>query len=64
MLGKRCRAVPVGEDVTASKRLRANLEDLFASNLISAERFGSLLNDAFGAGVPECYSKVAQTHTR
>eukprot|EP00971_Amphidinium_carterae_P341269 6479993-Amphidinium_carterae.1 len=43
---------------------RHNLEDLFASNLISAERFGSLLNDAFGAGVPERYSKVAQTHTR
>eukprot|EP00971_Amphidinium_carterae_P285762 5673913-Amphidinium_carterae.1 len=64
MLGKRCRTIPVGEDVSAGKRLRANLADLFASNLISAERFGSLLNDSFHAGVPECYSTVAQTHTR
>eukprot|EP00971_Amphidinium_carterae_P068442 1355090-Amphidinium_carterae.1 len=64
MLGKRCRTIPFGEGVNHGKRLRANLEDLSASNLISAERFGNLLNDAFGAGVTECYSRVALTHTR
>ncbi len=34
----------------AEKRLRANVQDLFANNLLSGKRIQELVNDAAGAG--------------
>ena len=58
MLGKRQRTI-LPDEAPPGKKLRANLNDLFASGLISAARHMSLLKDAFEAGVDACYSEVA-----
>jgi hypothetical protein len=44
------RPLPKTEELIASKRLRENLIDLYASNIVSADRAGSLLQDAQAAG--------------
>ena len=44
------RPLPKTEELIASKRLRENLIDLYASNIVSADRAGSLLQDALAAG--------------
>lgn len=49
MLGKHTRAYDP-EVVPGSKRLRRNLEDLFASNIVSGSRAQELFNDAAAAG--------------
>ena len=58
MLGKRQRTIL--PDASAGKRLRANIDDLLTSGLISAARHVSLLQDAYQAGVQDCYSAVGQ----
>ena len=58
MLGKRQRTIL--PDASPGKRLRANIDDLLTSGLISAARHVSLLQDAYQAGVQDCYSTVGQ----
>ena len=38
------------EALPPDKRLRANVQDLFANNLLSGKRLQELINDAPGAG--------------
>jgi hypothetical protein len=42
------------EDIPAAKRLRANFQDLYASNLLTAKRTQELLNDGAAAGAADC----------
>ena len=42
------------EDILAAKRLRANFQDLYASNLLTAKRTQELLNDGAAAGAADC----------
>lgn len=49
MLSKHSRAYKT-ESVPPAKRLRRNLEDLFASNIVSGSRAQELFNDAAAAG--------------
>ena len=52
MLSKHDRAYNC--DVPASKRLKANLVDLYATNAVPANRVQELINDAAAAGATEC----------
>eukprot|EP00971_Amphidinium_carterae_P054913 1082268-Amphidinium_carterae.1 len=60
MLGKRVRSLPPGPTVSDGKRLRLNLQDLAATGQVSIPRIANILNDAFAAGVRECYSPACQ----
>ena len=42
----------------AEKRLRANVQDLFANNLLSGTRIQELINDAAGAGASSMGSLI------
>ena len=53
MLGKRVRWIPAEGD--GAKRLRANLDDLWASGQTSTGRHTSLIRDGFDAGVESCW---------
>ena len=44
------RPLPKTEELIAAKRLRENLVDLYASNIVSADRAGNLFSDAELAG--------------
>ena len=41
-------------DLPPEKRLRANFQDLYASNLLNAKRTQELLNDGASAGAADC----------
>ena len=47
-------------DIPAAKRLRANFQDLYASNLLTAKRTQELLNDGAAAGATDCNTFVKQ----
>ena len=47
------------EDADAGKRLKSNLQDLWASGNTTSGRHVSLMKDALEAGVESCYSRVA-----
>ena len=59
MLGKRVRWLP-SQSESGAKRLKANLQDLWASGSTCTMRHASLLKDAYSAGVEECYSRVVE----
>eukprot|EP00971_Amphidinium_carterae_P191315 3796251-Amphidinium_carterae.1 len=60
MLGKRVRQLPADPNASAEKRLRSNMIDLLSTGQVSAPRLAALMNDAYGAGVKECYSAPCQ----
>eukprot|EP00971_Amphidinium_carterae_P338971 6476545-Amphidinium_carterae.1 len=60
MLGKRVVQLPADPDAAKGKRLRANIIDLAATGSVTARRVASILNDAFDAGVRECYSAASK----
>ena len=63
MLGKRNRWIP-SESQSAEKRLRTNIQDLWAGGATTTDRHATLLRDAYACGVDGCYSRVAEHHQR
>ena len=61
MLGKRVRWIP-SNSTEPGKRLRRNLEDLWASGQTNTSRHAELLRDGLAAGVEECYSRAVARH--
>ncbi len=58
------RPLPNIENVVASKRLRENLVDLFASNIVSADRASSLFRDSHDAGAQNVKDLVMKKGSR